>query len=448
MGASRRNFSVTGCMVGKDVYESDRFHEDVVRCQLPRAVAPGELISVVLKHDQVLQQAMNGSVTLSGGFVATLDTGDVVPLEDKVTLHGSMKGRDANNFRRIRSKVTHSGKTEAVVPQKASQAPRFRLCMMTQIKPFADMIPDWVDYHRRIGVDKVFIFDNGAEENLKAMYQGRGDVEVVYWPWQASQTQAFAYLLIASRARCEWVLFSDVDEYVMFGIGDGDKFKHDTAPFRKFLTVVERKHFPQYRFLYLIMGNSGYMRRPKKPVAEAYTHRKEPQTKENGKSICYTDYDWIGSQIHTCKSNHGLSTMWREETRQMFPQDENDIPSLVHYQFRGFEENVLKNQAGRQTMATVLKSKEEEEGRKKKLQLGQEIPKGWLGTDSGRVRYWDHFRVIWRRITRGLELADVMVVQEKTNESCRWEYGSTYISESCSEKSERVMRGDERYNHS
>eukprot|EP00171_Calliarthron_tuberculosum_P005658 IDg5658t1 len=40
---------------------------------------------------------------------------------------------------------------------------RYELCLMTQERLFPELVPPWVRYHRRLGVDRVFIYDNSPK---------------------------------------------------------------------------------------------------------------------------------------------------------------------------------------------------------------------------------------------------------------------------------------------
>lgn len=95
--------------------------------------------------------------------------------------------------------------------------PRRKLCACTMVWNKAQFIREWVLFHSFIGVEEYFVFDNdsddGTEEvldSLRAAY----NVSRMVWPWLKTQQAAFSHCTIVARERCEWVLFTDVDEYI------------------------------------------------------------------------------------------------------------------------------------------------------------------------------------------------------------------------------------------
>jgi hypothetical protein len=86
--------------------------------------------------------------------------------------------------------------TELMVEQ---QSAKYRICAMTQVRDASKFVPDWVRYHRRIGVDHFYIFDNNSSEP----YPHDDDVEYIRFPWRKSQYQALMYgVQVAIDAVC------------------------------------------------------------------------------------------------------------------------------------------------------------------------------------------------------------------------------------------------------
>jgi hypothetical protein len=92
------------------------------------------------------------------------------------------------------------------------RAPRYFLCVMAIVRNVARFIPDWVRYHRRVGVDRFFVFDNNSTD-LHAL-PPLPDVELIPWPWKRSQRQAYSYAAALAEPRCAWLAAIDVDEYI------------------------------------------------------------------------------------------------------------------------------------------------------------------------------------------------------------------------------------------
>ena len=88
--------------------------------------------------------------------------------------------------------------------------PKYSFCAMTQVRDAAKFVPDWVSYHRRIGIDHFYIFDNNSTE----AYAQDPDVEYISFPWRKSQFQALMYGVQMTRSRCQWLAVLDVDEFI------------------------------------------------------------------------------------------------------------------------------------------------------------------------------------------------------------------------------------------
>jgi hypothetical protein len=79
----------------------------------------------------------------------------------------------------------------------------------------------WVAYQRVVGATHVMIYDNGhdrAGRNLLLRLHNRGAITCV--PWSGTyphgpQVPAYDDALVRLRGRTEWVLFVDLDEYVV-----------------------------------------------------------------------------------------------------------------------------------------------------------------------------------------------------------------------------------------
>ena len=91
-----------------------------------------------------------------------------------------------------------------------SSGPKYSFCAMTQVRDAAKFVPGWVRYHRRIGIDHFYVFDNNSTET----YPPDPDVEYIPFPWRKSQFQALMYGVHMTRAQCEWLAVLDVDEFV------------------------------------------------------------------------------------------------------------------------------------------------------------------------------------------------------------------------------------------
>lgn len=151
-------------------------------------------------------------------------------------------------------------------PQKRQEA---KLAIVAIFRNEAADIEEWIDYHRLIGVERFFLYDNDSTDDtvdrLRRHVQA-GVVEIMPWPHflAATNTQAAAYAHAIARlaGRFQWLAMIDVDEFLVPTRGealDGILRDFDACP-------VVLLHW--YMF-----GPSGHRERPAGGVIASYTQR-------------------------------------------------------------------------------------------------------------------------------------------------------------------------------
>ncbi|MBS0605297.1 MAG: glycosyltransferase family 92 protein [Verrucomicrobia bacterium] len=120
---------------------------------------------------------------------------------------------------------------ESVKDSKSDKKYKLSICAI--FKNEASYLREWIEYHRLIGVNHFYLYDNGSRDrsaDVLMPYIREGLVTLVYWPdrvvndqdtntadWALS-TQLPAYENAAKyRAlnETEWLAFIDVDEYLV-----------------------------------------------------------------------------------------------------------------------------------------------------------------------------------------------------------------------------------------
>jgi hypothetical protein len=152
-----------------------------------------------------------------------------------------------------------------------------RTAICAIVKNEAPYLADWIAYHKTIGFDKFFICNNESEDKTGDILEeakSLGICECYYWPYKdgvRTQDAAYKHLLNEHRADVDWMLFLDVDEYLLLkkhpdvkallndydGIsaigmnwrifGDSGQSSYDTAPlFERFLQASPRNFGPNH----------------------------------------------------------------------------------------------------------------------------------------------------------------------------------------------------------
>lgn len=360
MAELKRNLSAVACRVGMHVYPSQAFIGNVLHCHIPHRMRKGDLVAPVILRDEVFHRAYNQTVTLANGVEVRLEPHHVIPVSSSLQLHTIYTHNRLVTIPAEHSILHHPRHITPSTPPE--YFPRHRICLMTQIAVFANLLPDWISYHRRIGIDHVYIFDNGMPKHMTNTLRDRSDVEIVPWPYHKSQQPLISYFLFLARTRCEYVYIADVDEFGMFGLGTSEEFAHK-KPMHAYMDYVLKQGFTNVKIPYLLMKNSGYRKKQLAPLPIAYTHRKERQHFSNGKSVCRTNLPWQSGLIHSCgRINHVLADAFRDK-RIWYAKEWNDTTTrpgrhidgayVLHFRERSWEDWVEKARAGSGSFRTV-----------------------------------------------------------------------------------------------
>ncbi|XP_072166429.1 uncharacterized protein [Diadema setosum] len=109
----------------------------------------------------------------------------------------------------------------------SSKFKRFMLTACTMIRNMDDFVPEWITFHRYVGVQHFFLYDNESPENSTLRHTVReeiaeGVVTVIPWTHAAVGQKTYLEVQIAhendcvwrNRYRSKWMLKIDVDEFV------------------------------------------------------------------------------------------------------------------------------------------------------------------------------------------------------------------------------------------
>jgi hypothetical protein len=82
----------------------------------------------------------------------------------------------------------------------------------------APYLPEWIEFHRMLGVEQFFLYDNfSVDDHLRALrpYLRGGLVQVQGWPLLGDQQRrAYDHCLAEHRDAARWIAFIDLDEFL------------------------------------------------------------------------------------------------------------------------------------------------------------------------------------------------------------------------------------------
>jgi hypothetical protein len=145
--------------------------------------------------------------------------------------------------------------------------PSVPLAVCAIFKDEASYLAEWVAFHRLVGVDQFYLYDNGSTDDWLdplTPHIESGVVQVTPWrhPPRHAQLSAYRHCLRHRRGQPRWLAFIDIDEFLFSPTGR-------SVP--EVLTELER--FPGVVAAWRVYGTGGWKDRPKGLVTESYLLR-------------------------------------------------------------------------------------------------------------------------------------------------------------------------------
>ena len=152
---------------------------------------------------------------------------------------------------------------EVIAPDDRSKFYQLAACLI--FKNEAVYLKEWLDFHRLVGVEKFFLYNNNSEdeyERVLAPYIAQGSVTLYDFPIPppTAQTEAYDACLKAYRHNARWIAFIDIDEFLYAR-------EDDSLP--GILRGYEQ--FPAVAVNWLMFSTSGHIVKPAGLVIENYT---------------------------------------------------------------------------------------------------------------------------------------------------------------------------------
>jgi hypothetical protein len=96
------------------------------------------------------------------------------------------------------------------------------LAACTMYRDHARDLREWIEFHRLVGAERFFLYDNGSVDNHRevlAPYLRDGTVVVHHWPHFPGLRKAFDHCLEHHRDDVRWIAFLDIDEFLFSPTG-------------------------------------------------------------------------------------------------------------------------------------------------------------------------------------------------------------------------------------
>lgn len=149
----------------------------------------------------------------------------------------------------------------------------YELAIVSISKNEGPYLVEWIEFHRLVGVNKFYFYDNESSDDTKEIlkpYIDKNIVEYTFISGVGRQLDAYNDAIKQHKNECRWMAFIDMDEYLM-----------PSVPFKPLHQIVDEIILKAAQGAagvgvnWAIYGTSGLKKRPKGLITENYKFRAE-----------------------------------------------------------------------------------------------------------------------------------------------------------------------------
>lgn len=228
--------------------------------------------------------------------------------------------------------------------KREKSTPPYYLAVCSIAKNEGSYYDEWIEWHKNLGVEKFYIYDNESSDNTKqvlAPYIESGLVEYTFLPGTKQQLPAYDDCMEKHRFDARWIAIIDLDEFIV-------PMKDKTIP--DFLKRFE--NFAAVEINWLVYGSGGAKKKEEGDVMERFKHHSVPNHVMNRlvKSIVNPRRVFTSIGAHEVArisgrtaDSHGMPV--KKNFRDREPQ--HDVIRINHYAVKSYEEFLDKRSRGR-----------------------------------------------------------------------------------------------------
>ena len=222
--------------------------------------------------------------------------------------------------------------------------PRYYLAICAIAKNEGPYFQEWIEWHRKQGVEKFYIYDNESTDGTREVlepYIASGLVDYTYFPGQKMQLAAYDDCFERHRLEMRWLAIIDLDEFIV-------PVKDRSIP--EFLHRMEK--FPVVEINWLVYGSGGAKKQEPGGVMERFRKHSLPEHRLNTHVKSIVDPRRVCGMIGCHEAarlsgkaadSHGVPLT--KGFRDRKPQQ--DVIRINHYAIKSYEEFLSKRARGR-----------------------------------------------------------------------------------------------------
>lgn len=228
--------------------------------------------------------------------------------------------------------------------------PKYYLAVCAIAKNEGPYFKEWIEWHRKQGVEKFYIYDNESTDETKevlAPYIETGLVEYRYWPGRKQQLAAYDDCFERHRLDTRWLAVIDLDEFIV-PVRDKD--------IPAFLRRMEQ--FSVVEINWLVYGSGGAKTREPGGVMERFHCHSLPDNRLNTHVKSIADPRRVCTMVgcHEAARLSGKAAdshgkVLKKGFRDRKPQQ--DVIRINHYAVKSYEEFLAKRARGRARVNTL-----------------------------------------------------------------------------------------------
>lgn len=227
--------------------------------------------------------------------------------------------------------------------QKKTSDESYYLSLCAIIKDENAYLEEWIQYHRKIGVEHFFIYDNDSQIPVAKTLSELGLKQYVTLKTihgKSKQVKAYQHCLRVHGSKSKWIGFIDIDEFI---VPKSTKGRMD-------LFLKDYENYGGLGLSWYIFGSNGHQYRTSKPQIESFTFRSKPDFLPNShiKSIVQPKFvksAYNAHAFHYIKDKYCVNESLIPIQGAFTPHSSETI-QLNHYYCRSFEEFQDKLQRG------------------------------------------------------------------------------------------------------